>query len=320
MSNNENTKKENKENVKENNNKENIIIKNKIPFIKFMPIAAVISSIFFIASVFIFVNKITNNNFNLSIDFAGGVELNVKIDNPEAINIAEIRALYSHFGEETVNIQELEGEENINSFLLRFRGSNEESDRAMRVLYDAYGEDKVSLVGSNIISGVVSSDNLKLAFILIIISWIIIMIYIAIRFNHRYAFPAIITLVHNVVIVFGILLFLNKEFSVLVLSSILTLIGYTINDIIVVFDRIRENADLNKPFKEIVNLSLNSVFGRTIMTGVSTLLAAASIMIWGGSILYDFAFTFFWGVIIGTYASNFIASGLLILFMKGKKN
>ena len=299
--------------------KENIITKNKIPFVKFMPIAAVISTIIFIASVFIFVQKIKSDNFNLSIDFAGGVELNVKIDNPQVINIAEIRALYSHFGEETINIQELEGEENINSFLLRFRGSNEESERAMKVLYEKYGEYKVSLIGSNIISGVVSSDNLKLAFILIIISWVIIMIYIAIRFNHRYALPAIITLIHNVVIVFGILLFLNKEFSVLVLSSILTLIGYTINDIIVVFDRIREYADINKPFKDIVNLSLNSVVGRTIMTGISTLLAAASIMIWGGPILYDFAFTFFCGVVIGTYASNFIASGLLILFMKAKK-
>ena len=99
--------------------KENIITKNKIPFVKFMPIAVVISTIIFIASVFIFVQKIKSDNFNLSIDFAGGVELNVKIDNPQVINIAEIRALYSHFGEETINIQELEGEENINSFLLR---------------------------------------------------------------------------------------------------------------------------------------------------------------------------------------------------------
>ena len=146
------------------------------------------------------------------------------------------------------------------------------------------------------------------------------MIYITIRFNYRYAFPAIITLIHNVVIVFGILLFLNKEFSVLVLSSMLTLIGYTINDIIVVFDRIRENTDSKRPFKEIVNISLNNVVGRTIITGISTLLAALAIMIWGGFILYDFAFTFFCGVVIGTYASNFIASGLLILFMKTKKD
>ncbi|TVL41574.1 protein-export membrane protein SecF [Brachyspira hyodysenteriae] len=304
------------EEIKKENND---LTKNKIPFVKIMPIAAVVSSILFIASIALFVNKLTTNSFNMGIDFAGGVELKVQIDNPEVINIAEIRALYNNFGTETVNIQELEGADNVNAFLLRFRGSNEESDRAMQVLYDKYTQEKVNLIGSNIISGVVSADNLKLAFILIIVSWIIIMIYITIRFNYRYAFPAIITLIHNVVIVFGILLFLNKEFSVLVLSSMLTLIGYTINDIIVVFDRIRENANSKKTFKEIVNISLNNVVGRTIITSISTLLAALAIMIWGGFILYDFAFTFFCGVVIGTYASNFIASGLLILFMKTKK-
>ncbi|EKV57641.1 protein translocase subunit SecF [Brachyspira hampsonii] len=305
------------EDIKKENND---LTKNKIPFVKIMPIAAVISSILFIASIALFVNKLTTNSFNMGIDFAGGVELKVQINNPEVINIAEIRALYNNFGTETVNIQELEGADNVNAFLLRFRGSNEESDRAMQVLYDKYTQEKVTLIGSNIISGVVSSDNLKLAFILIIVSWVIIMIYITIRFNYRYAFPAIITLIHNVVIVFGILLFLNKEFSVLVLSSMLTLIGYTINDIIVVFDRIRENTDTKKPFKEIVNISLNNVVGRTVITSISTLLAALAIMIWGGFILYDFAFTFFCGVVIGTYASNFIASGLLILFMKTKKD
>ncbi|MEI0487195.1 protein translocase subunit SecF [Brachyspira intermedia] len=305
------------EEIKKENND---LTKNKIPFVKIMPIAAVVSSILFIASIALFINKLTTNSFNMGIDFAGGVELKVQIDNSEVINIAEIRALYNNFGTETVNIQELEGADNVNAFLLRFRGSNEESDRAMQVLYDKYTQEKVKLIGSNIISGVVSADNLKLAFILIIVSWIIIMIYITIRFNYRYAFPAIITLIHNVVIVFGILLFLNKEFSVLVLSSMLTLIGYTINDIIVVFDRIRENADSKKPFKEVVNISLNNVVGRTIITGISTLLAALAIMIWGGFILYDFAFTFFCGVVIGTYASNFIASGLLILFMKTKKD
>lgn len=305
------------EDIKKENND---LTKNKIPFVKIMPIAAVVSSILFIISIGLFINKLTTNSFNMGIDFAGGVELKVQINNPEVINIAEIRALYNNFGTETVNIQELEGADNVNAFLLRFRGSNEESDRAMKVLYDKYTQEKVTLIGSNIISGVVSADNLKLAFILIIVSWIIIMIYITIRFNYRYAFPAIITLIHNVVIVFGILLLLNKEFSVLVLSSMLTLIGYTINDIIVVFDRIRENADTKKPFKEIVNISLNNVVGRTVITSISTLLAALAIMIWGGFILYDFAFTFFCGVIVGTYASNFIASGLLILFMKTKKD
>ena len=150
------------ENIKKNNDvkktENNDVTKNKIPFVKFMPVAAVISSILFIASIGLFINKLTTNSFNMGIDFAGGVELQVKIDNPEVINIAEIRNLYRNFGTETVNIQELEGEDNINAFLLRFRGSNEESDRAMQVLYDKYTKEKVTLIGSNIISGVVSSE------------------------------------------------------------------------------------------------------------------------------------------------------------------
>lgn len=293
-----------------------------IPFVKIMPFAAVLSTILFIISIGLFVYRVNVSGFNMGIDFAGGVELKVQIVNPEVINIADMRALYSHFeNESAVNIQELEGANNINAFLLRFRGSNEQSQNAINILADKYGAGNVNLIGNTIISGVVSSDNLKLAFILVIVSWIVIMIYIAIRFDVRYAFPAIITLVHNIVIVFGVILLLNKEFSVLVLSSLLTLIGYTINDIIVVFDRIRENTNIEKtvkPFKEIVNDSLNQVIGRTIITGLSTLLAAGAIMVWGGATLYDFAFTFFIGVVIGTYASNFIASSLLILFMKTK--
>lgn len=291
-------------------------VKNKIEFVKFIPFATVISATLFIISVILFVSKFYNNTINMGIDFSGGVELNVKIDSKDVINIATIRELYRDFG--NINIQELEGDRNINSFLLRFKGASEDSDKALEILHNSYGKDKVVLVAGNTISGVISADNLKLAFLLIVVSWIVIMIYITIRFNSRYAFPAIITLIHNVVIVFGILLLLNKEFSVLVLSSILTLIGYTINDIIVVFDRIRETYDDSKPFRDIVNKSLNSVVGRTVITSLSTLLAAGAILIWGGNILHDFAFTFFIGVVIGTYASNFIASGLLILFMKSK--
>lgn len=293
-----------------------------IQFIKIMPFAAVLSIILFVFSISLFIYRVNVTGFNMGIDFAGGVELKVHINNPSIINISEMRDLYTYFeNENSVNIQELEGANNINSFLLRFKGSNEESQSAIKVLIDKYGTENVDLIGNTIISGVVSSDNLRLAFILIIVSWIIIMIYITIRFDVRYALPAIITLVHNIAIVFGVLLILNKEFSILILSSMLTLIGYTINDIIVVFDRIRENTYIEnvKPFKEIVNISLNQVVGRTIMTSLSTMIAAGAIMIWGGSILYNFAFTFFVGVVVGTYASNFIASGLLILFMRGKK-
>lgn len=298
----------------------NTLKKLNIQFVKMMPLALVLSAIFFICSIVISINKQTNGGFNLGIDFAGGVELKVNIAaQKETISIAEVRSLYNNF-ETTVNIQEISGENNVNSFLLRFKGGNELSTSALKILSEKYGEGNITLLGNTIISGIVSLNNMKLAIILIAVSWIAIMIYITIRFDIRYAFPAIITLIHNIVIVFGIIVLLNKEMTVLILSALLTLIGYTINDIIVVFDRIRENTSLErlKPFKDIVNTSLNQVLGRTIMTSLSTLIAAGAIMLWGGPILHNFAFTFFTGVIVGTYSSNFIASSLLIMFMKGK--
>ena len=294
------------------------MLKNmKIPYIKIMPITALISAILFISSIGLSIYKISNNEYNLGIDFAGGVELKVKIEQEEVINIASIRTLYNDFFT-GVNIQELEGENNKNSFLLRFKGDNEDALSALSVLTSEYGEGSVLFLGNTIISGVVSSDNLRTAFFLLIAAWIVMMVYITIRFDIRYALPAIMTLIHNIVIVFAILLLLDKEFTVLILSALLTLIGYTINDTIVVFDRIRENTNsmTTSTFKDIVNVSLNQVLGRTIITSVSTLIAASAIMIWGGSTLYNFAFTFFIGVVIGTYSSNFIASNLLIFMFR----
>ncbi len=296
------------------------MLKNmKIPYIKIMPITALISTILFISSIGLSVYKINNGEYNLGIDFAGGVELKVKIEQEEVINIASIRTLYNNFFT-GVNIQELEGESNKNSFLLRFKGDNEDAMSALSVLTSEYGEDSVLFLGNTIISGVVSSDNLRTAFFLLIVAWIVMMIYITIRFDIRYALPAIMTLIHNIAIVFAILLLLDKELTVLILSALLTLIGYTINDTIVVFDRIRENTRsmTTSAFKDIVNVSLNQVLGRTIITSVSTLIAAGAIMIWGGSTLYNFAFTFFIGVVIGTYSSNFIASNLLVFMFRKK--
>ena len=296
------------------------MLKNmKIPYIKIMPITALISAILFISSIGLSIYKISNGEYNLGIDFAGGVELKVKIEQEEVINISSIRTLYNDFFT-GVNIQELEGENNKNSFLLRFKGNNEDALSALGVLTSTYGEDSVLFLGNTIISGVVSSDNLRTAFFLLIVAWIVMMIYITIRFDIRYALPAIMTLIHNIVIVFAILLLLDKELTVLILSALLTLIGYTINDTIVVFDRIRENTRsmTTSTFKDIVNVSLNQVLGRTIITSVSTLIAASAIMIWGGSTLYNFAFTFFIGVVIGTYSSNFIASNLLVFMFRKK--
>ena len=293
--------------------------KINIPFLKLMSIASIISIVLFILSVGFISYKIATDSFNLGIDFAGGIEIKVKVEQDDEIAIDEIREVYKNF-DENVNIQESTGIDNKNVFILRMRNVgtdiNEKTTLAVNKLNEKYSN--VLVLSNSAISGVVSSDNIKLAAILIIVSWALILLYITIRFDINYAVPAILSLIHNIVITFAILLFLGNELTILTLSALLTLIGYSINDTIVVYDRIRENMHIEsaKPLKEIVNISLKQIFSRTVMTSVSTLLAAGAILIWGGDILFDFALTFFIGVCVGTYASNLIATSLLIQFIK----
>lgn len=293
--------------------------KINIDFLKLMPIASVISIVFFAASLGIISYKMATNSLNLGIDFAGGIELKVRIEQDDEIAIEEIREVYKGF-DENVNIQESTGIDNKNVFILRMRSEtadmNEKSTAAINKLNEKYSD--VLMLSNSAISGVVSTDNIKLAAILVVVSWIVILLYITIRFDINYAVPAILSLIHNIVITFAILLALNNELTILILSALLTLIGYSINDTIVVFDRIRENINTEhaKPLREVVNTSLNQIFSRTVMTSVSTLLAAGAILIWGGDILFDFALTFFIGVCIGTYASNLIATSLFLQFVK----
>ncbi len=293
--------------------------KINIPFLKLMSIASIISIVLFILSVGFISYKIATDSFNLGIDFAGGIEIKVKVEQDDEIAIDEIREVYKNF-DENVNIQESTGIDNKNVFILRMRSVGTDINEKTALTVDKLNEkySNVLVLSNSAISGVVSSDNIKLAAILIIVSWALILLYITIRFDINYAVPAILSLIHNIVITFAILLFLGNELTILTLSALLTLIGYSINDTIVVYDRIRENMNIEsaKPLKEIVNISLKQIFSRTVMTSVSTLLAAGAILIWGGDILFDFALTFFIGVCIGTYASNLIATSLLIKFIK----
>ncbi len=297
--------------------------KINIPFLKLMPVASIISIVLFAASVGIISYKIATNTLNFGIDFAGGIEIKVRVEQNDEIAIEDIREAYSGY-EESVNIQESTGADSKNVFIVRMRSGNEDmsgqTQKAIARLSEKY--DNVLLLSNSAISGVVSQDNIRLAGILLLVAWLFIMIYITIRFDINYAVPAILSLIHNIVITFAILLLINSELTILILSALLTLIGYSINDTIVVFDRIRENTNLEgdtMPIKEIVNKSLNQIFSRTIMTTVSTLLAAGAILIWGGDILFGFALTFFIGVCIGTYASNLIATSLYITFINIRK-
>ncbi len=290
-----------------------------IPFLKLMKVGSIASMILFVLSVAIIGYKISSGSVNLGIDFAGGIEIKVHIKQDADIAIEDIRAVYDDQGGD-INIQESTGAGNDNVFIIRSLSTidnvSEVTESIVSKLAGTYSD--VEVLSNSAISGVVSADNMKLAAILILVSWIVILLYITIRFDINYAIPAILSLIHSIVIVFAAVLILNLPLTVLILSALLTLIGYSINDTIVVFDRIRENVKLqtSHPIDDTVNTSLNQIFSRTIMTSISTMLAALAIIIWGGDILFGFALTFFIGVCVGTYSSNLISTSLFCFFKK----
>ncbi len=295
-----------------------------IPFLKLMKGGSIASMIMFSLAVIVIIFKLSSGSVNLGIDFAGGIEIKVQINQNEEIAIENIRSVYEDQGGD-INIQESTGSGSQNVFIIRSLSTidnvSEVTESIVSKLRTEYGD--VEVLSNSAISGVVSADNMKLAAILILVSWAIILLYITIRFDINYAIPAILSLIHSIVIVFAIVLTFNLPLTVLILSALLTLIGYSINDTIVVFDRIRENIKLQTASHSIddtVNTSLNQIFSRTIMTSISTMLAALAIIIWGGDILFGFALTFFIGICVGTYSSNLISTSLFCFFKKRADN
>ena len=145
--------------------------------------------------------------------------------------------------------------------------------------------------------------------------------YIAIRFKFKFAIAAIIALVHDILISAGAMSFTAREFSLPVIAALLTIVGYSINDTIVVFVRIRENMRLQRKmeFSELVNVSLNQTLSRTLLTSLTTLLTVISLFVFGGEVINPFAFVLLVGVIVGTYSSVFIASPVIVDWMRSKR-
>jgi preprotein translocase subunit SecF len=174
----------------------------------------------------------------------------------------------------------------------------------------------------------VGKDLTRKAILAIIFSWIGILIYVGVRFEFRYALGGIIALIHDVLVAITFLSLFNKEFDLNIVAALLTIIGYSINDTIVIFDRIRENArkNIRQSLPEVINASVNQTLSRTILTVLTVLIVLIVLFIFGGPVIHDLTFTLLVGTITGCYSSIFIASPIVLLFekikptvLKGKK-
>lgn len=252
--------------------------------------------------------------FNFGIDFSGGVLMEIKSEQP--INVEEIRSKLSVLRLDELNLQTIgeAGDE------LMIRAQAENADEAAQrkavvdiknILGNSYEYRRVENVGPQV------GDELKTAGIVAsVLAMIAIAIYIWMRFEWQFALGALVGLFHDIIITVGLLSFFRYDFSLTTVAAILTLVGYSINDTVVTYDRIRENLKKYKkmPQLDLLNKSINDIFSRTILTGMTTLIAVIPLYIWGGDALESFAFTILAGLIIGTYSSIYICTAFLNLF------
>ena len=264
--------------------------------------------IFLISLLFIFFKGL-----NYGIDFKGGTLIELRSSNTDA---SSIRSLLNNMDLGDVNVKKF-GQEG--DYLIKVEQKENESSKIIPQIKKNLSDNLNTEINFRRVENVgpkVSSELLQSGIIAISLSLAAMLFYIWIRFEWQFSFGSIIALFHDVVITLGIFSILSLEINLSIIAAVLTIVGYSMNDTVVIYDRIREN--LNKynrlNISEIANLSINDTLARTIITSVTTLLALFSIFILGGEILRGFSFAMILGVLIGTYSSIFVASPMLKFF------
>ena len=275
-----------------------------IQFLKYKKITLFISLIFCIISFF----SLFINGLNFGIDFKGGSLIEVKSD--EGINIGNVRSRLSLLNLGDVQIQNFGSEKNI---LVRVEASLSENNSSVLSSItnelQTFGEiQRTEVVGPKI-----SSELIQKGILAIISAVGLMLFYIWIRFEWQFSLGAVLALIHDVIITIGIFSFFQIEFNLSIIAALLTIIGYSMNDTVVVYDRIRENLRKYKKqdLYDLINSSINQTLSRTVLTSFTTLLALFSLYIFGGQVIKGFTLAMIIGVFIGTYSSTFIASQLL---------
>ncbi len=279
-----------------------------IPFIKFRKLAYIFSVTIIAIGMFTFVKR---GEKNFGIDFTGGVLQEFEFKT--TVNTQQIREALKKIGLGDSLIQNIKG---TPRYIIRTY--KVEPGKVLKAMKDKFGKDNVMLLRSESVGAMVGKDLRKKAFNAITFALIAMCVYIAIRFKFKFAIAAIIALIHDVLVSIGAMSVTHREFSLPVIAALLTIVGYSINDTIVVFDRIRENLRLQKKMKfaELVNISINQTLSRTLLTSLTTLLTVLSLFIFGGEVINPFAFVLLVGIIIGTYSSIFVASPIVVDWTK----
>ena len=280
----------------------------RINFLSKTKLFVSLSLIFIISSIFLLFAR----GLNFGIDFNGGTLIEVQKISGNA-DVSEMRSRLGQldlgniqlqeFGKKTdllIRVEQLSKEEGAQQAIIRKISEVVETDHKIR---------RIEVVGPK-----VSAELIKKGIIAVISAVVSVLIYIWFRFEWQFGIGAIFALVHDIIITIGVFSLLQLEFNLSIIAALLTIVGYSLNDTVVIYDRIREELRKYKkmPIMDLINQALNLTLSRTLMTSITTLLALISLYLFGGEVIKGFTFAMIWGVLIGTYSSIFIASPILI--------
>ena len=281
-----------------------------IAFNKYYNHFNLLSSALIVVSLLLLIFK----GLNFGIDFKGGTLIELRASDSK-INVSSLRDRFNQMDLGDVSVKKFG---NDTDFLVKFENKDNKKNiiEEIKVNLDkSFGNNydfrRVENVGPK-----VSAELLKSGVIAISLSLALMLIYIWIRFEWQFSLGAILALFHDVIVTLGVFSLFSLEINLSIIAAVLTIVGYSMNDTVVIFDRVRENLRKYSDIKifEITNISINQTLSRTIMTSLTTLLALLALYIFGGEVVRGFVSAMIWGVLIGTYSSIFIASPLIIIF------
>ncbi len=293
-----------------------ILKKTNIDFMGKRYYAFVISAILVILGIVAFV-AIFLGKADLGIDFAGGTMIQGFFEKP--LEIGDLRSALSRNGYDDAFIQSLKREK-ASYFLIRVKATTDEevtviSRDILNVLAKEFPENKFNMDSVDGIGPSVGKTLQKQARWAVLLALAGILLYIWIRFDFRFGVTATVTTFHDVLVVLGLMFLLQKEITLLIVTALLTLAGYSLTDTVVVYDRIRENLRLFRKkgdFASTINASINEVLSRTIITSLTTFAVVFTLFLVGGEVVHDFALALMLGIIVGTYSSVFVASPIIV--------
>lgn len=283
-----------------------------INFVGMFKIAGAASLALILATVVMFFTK----GLNYGVDFRGGVEIQVKFS--EAVEMSGLRSALSSQKIPLSQLQSI-GDETQHEYLLKLDSEgdlNAISSKVSETLTQTYGEGKFEILKNDIVGPKAGAELRVSAFKALFWAILAIMIYLALRFDYKFAPGAIAALIHDVTLIIGAFILTQKEFSLQIVAALLAIIGYSVNDTVVIYDRVREIENMHQGASsfEVINRAINETMARTLNTSLTVFGVSVVMLVWGGPVIHDFFFAMTLGVILGVYSTIFIAVPMTVFF------